>query len=321
MKDKKILVGIHGRPSMMMAYGSMRSGTLWIRRIINGKKFYRFFTNNVLKRIKKKTATLEDSIVVRWGSREELPTNSGTIVYNTSGAIANATDKKLSRTLFNTHKVMAPKFVTTENFQEKDLPVIARPSRHAKGKNFIILRTEEDFREHYIGNFHHGWYYSAFINKQNEYRIHMAHGKALAIMKKPRPEDKNSIAWNRALNEDPFVYVKWDEANEKISIKNSILQASKAVESLGLDFGGVDVITLGQNAFVLEVNTSPTLSSSEYVAERWGKYFDVLFSSEKRIPHWDISFFQKGSSMIWKNKQLNTANVSETINSIQETKK
>lgn len=150
----------------------------------------------------------------------------------------------------------------------------------------------------------------------------MAHGKALAVMRKPRPKDKNQLAWNRSINEDPFEYVNWNECNSD-SIKNAILESNKAIKALGLDFGGVDVITYGKNAYVLEVNTSPTLTSSEYVAERWGKYFDFLFSLDKRIHHLDLSRFKEGKSMIWKNSQLDIKNITDSVNrmSIRSSKK
>jgi hypothetical protein len=66
---------------------------------------------------------------------------------------------------------------------------------------------------------------------------------------------------------------------------------------------------------VLEANTAPSLHTSEYALDRWAKYFEYLFSSEERIPHWNFNSFKKGKSMIWKNFQLNEKIIPEQVNS------
>jgi predicted ATP-grasp superfamily ATP-dependent carboligase len=292
------------------------------RRKLKGRQYYRVFTDHtqlkakldaeekILYQHKEHDVSLEDSVVVRWGTREVLPTNGGSVVYNRINAIENATNKLKSRELFIEHGVSAPKLIKAgemgviENIEEEDFPIIARPHVHSKGKNFVILRTLDELEKHWA-NCHNGWYYSAFVDKTSEFRIHCAHGKALAVMEKPRPVDGN-IAWNRAQNDvDPFDYVPWGEVDER-GLKPVIAEAIRACKALGLDFGGVDVIMKDNAAYVLEVNTAPTLNSSPYVAKRWGMYFDWLFRQDKRREHW-LDFDQKkeGKSMIWKNKQLN----------------
>jgi glutathione synthase/RimK-type ligase-like ATP-grasp enzyme len=267
-----------------------------IDKIENGNKY--------LLEYKMPSMSLEDTVVVRWGTRMVLPVNKGTVVYNRADGLMNATDKKLSRQLFIEKGVNCPELVTPDTFQNHYLPIIARPFRHSKGKNFVILRTEQDFLWHY--NAHSdNWYYSNFINKDAEFRIHCAHGKVLAVMEKPRPNNDN-IAWNRAQNDvDPFRYVGWNEVDDR-NLKAVLIEALKAVKAVGLDFGGVDVMLDNETAYVLEVNTAPTLNSSPYVAERWGMYFDWLFRSDERREHFgpDILERQYGKSMIWKNFQL-----------------
>jgi glutathione synthase/RimK-type ligase-like ATP-grasp enzyme len=303
----EILVGKDGRPSMMKVYGLMKSASrLVIRRRLlkSGKEFLRTFEDhNVEKRIKRPISelTLVDKKVIRWGNRIEGETSKGTIVYNKAEAIANATDKKLSRQMFIEGKVRTPKLVTPENIADADFPVIARPSRHAKGKNFIILKTRDTFIQHYNANERNGWYYSAFVNKTREFRVHCAHGKVLAVMQKTPGGDK--IAWNRAVTGEPFTRVA--QADYPFSC---CFQALKAVQVLGLDFAGVDVMEIMEKGkpqgYVLEVNTSPTLNSSDWVSERYAQYFDWLNRAAKRREHWDFTKFEKASSFAWKQFQL-----------------
>jgi len=310
MKNKIILTGKHGRPSTQLVYSTMSSGTLVQRRQIFNKarillkQYYRtFLDNNINEMIKSPNLNVSNTIVVRWGTREELDTDNTTIIYNQSKAIAIATDKKLSRETFIKNNVSTPTLVTPENFQEDYLPIIARPLIHSKGKNFIVLKSPNEFIQHYNKN-NKGWYYSQFINKEREFRIHCAHSKVLAVMEKSNPNNGN-IAWNRAQNDtEPFEYVTWSQVDEQ-NLKCVLEEAIKATNAVGLDMSGVDVMLCGGTAYVLEVNTAPTLNTSPYVAERWGKYFDWLFRVETRREHWDYTQFKKGSSLIWKNKQLN----------------
>jgi len=309
MKNKIILTGKHGRPSTLEVYASMSSGTLVQRRQVFSKigrkllkQYYRVFTNNTRTLIKEKTMSFLNSIVVRWGTREEIDTDKTTIVYNQSKAIAIATDKRLSRETFIANNVNTPALVTPDTFREEYLPIIARPFTHSKGKNFVVLNTREEFVNHYVRN-NSSWYYSQFINKEREFRIHCAHSKVLAVMEKSNPNNGN-IAWNRAQNDtEPFTYISWNQVDDQ-NLKCVLEEALKATAAIGLDMSGVDVMLCGGTAYVLEVNTAPTLNTSPYVASRWGMYFDWLFRVETRREHWDFTQFKKGSSMIWKNFQL-----------------
>lgn len=309
MKNKIILTGKHGRPSTKEVYRQMSSGILVQRRQIFNKarvfirQYYRVFRNNIVDVLNKENIfDFSNAIIVRWGTREEIETSKTNIVYNQSKAIALATDKKASRQAFIDNNVSTPVLVTPNNFQDSYLPIIARPLVHSKGKNFVTLKTRNEFITHYNKN-NSGWYYSQFINKEREFRIHCAHGKVLAIMEKSNPNNGN-IAWNRAQNDtEPFTYIPWSEV-DKQDLKCVLLEALKATQAIGLDMSGVDVMLMNGNAYVLEVNTAPTLNTSPYVAGRWGMYFDWLFRVDTRREHWDYTQFKKGSSLIWKNQQL-----------------
>ncbi len=318
MKDKFILTAVHGRPSTKLAFSTMGSESLLIqRRRAKGNEYYRVFkdretlctkiTNNekYLFEYKQTGILSEGSIIIRWGTREPLNTDNHTIVYNRSNDLAKATNKKLSREIFIASGVNRPVLVTPGNFQTSYLPIIARPITHSKGRNFVVLRSEHEFLEHY----HDGWYYSNFIDKDREFRVHCAHGKVLAVMEKPNPNNGN-IAWNRAQNDtDPFVYIPWNTLDAE-HLRPVLVEALKAIEAVGLDFGGVDVMMAKDVPYVLEINTAPTLNSSPYVAKKFGMYFDWLFREETRRSHWeDIIDRELAKSMIWKNRQLNDENV------------
>jgi glutathione synthase/RimK-type ligase-like ATP-grasp enzyme len=312
-----IFVGRDGRPSMKKVFSSLKTESrLVVRRIPpNREPYLRIYSNgNSDKYAKQSLVVLREPMgkMIRWGNRIEMATDKSTIVYNKSEAIANATNKKLSRELFLKNKVRTPQFVTPNNVKDSQYPVIARPSTHAKGKNFIILRNHADFSKHYATHQANGWYYSEFINKEREFRVHCAHGKVLAIMEKAKGGD--SIAWNRAQTGEAFTRVP--QADYIFSI---CYQALKATQTLGLDFAGVDVMLVQEGGkpqgYVLEVNTSPTLNSSDHVSLQYALYFDWLNRHEKRREHWDFAQFKNPASFAWKQFQLNdTANTKNEPN-------
>lgn len=307
-KKSVILVGVHGRPSMKSVFSKMKTpAVLKIRRCPPKKAGYirKYENNNIDDFIKEPLhyLNLSGNVVIRWGNRIDIVTDKNTIVYNKSENIKNATDKKLTRQILLENKVRIPRLFSDQDYIANTLtfPIIARPSVHAKGKNFVVLNDKESFIKHYMENEINGWYYSEYIDKEREFRVHCAHGKILAIMEKPKGE---GFAWNRARIGEPFVRVKQDDY-----IYTVCFQALKATKVLGLDFAGVDVILKTnengrKEAFVLEANTSPTINSSEFVSNQYSKYFDWLSSSDTRREHWDFTQYENAKSFAWKQNQL-----------------
>jgi len=312
-KERLILTGKHGRPSTIEAFKDCQLGELVQRRQFtkkNGKfvKYYRVFDQlNKINYRKHKTNRInaKDSIVLRWGTQEPFDTNNKSIVYNKIPGLQNATNKGLSRVLMHKAGVRVPTIITPKNITEDHLPIISRPFVHSKGKNFIVLNTIKEFNAHYSPATH---YYAEFIDKQLEFRAHVGHGKVLRLMAKQNPNNGN-LAWNIAANrggnvaEDVggFKVIRWNNAEPYLDV---LKQSVHAVEALGLDCGGVDVMFKDGKAYVLEVNTAPTLNSCPTTAKRWGMYWNWLFNSESRRDHYDWRIWQKAKSFFFKNEQL-----------------
>ena len=317
--NKIILTGKHGRPSTKLAWSflftDVENPIILIQRRQftkkNGKfiQYYRIFGDTdiydetQLYQLKLKKFNFDNSIIIRWGTRENINGTNMTI-YNKATAINNATNKALSRKIFIENGVNTPELIEDINAY-LTFPIIARPHIHSKGKNFVVLNDIDSFTKHFLKN-NSTWYYSRFIDKIREFRVHVGHGKTLALMEKHNPGNGN-IAWNRAINDsEPFTRIKQSEADEQ-NLLLVMQEAIKAVNALGLDMGGVDVM-LDKNgiAYVLEVNTAPTLNSSPKVAELWGKYWNWLLKVNVKREHWDFMQFKKASSLFWKQDQLNS---------------
>ena len=81
----------------------------------------------------------------------------------------------------------------------------------------------------------------------------------------------------------------------------------KAMEAVGLDFGAVDVvITEDGTPYVLEINTAPELTNSEYSAAKYARYFDWIGQYEfeedmdNKREHWSSLVYIKAKSFSWK---------------------
>src|SRR5690606_8581976 len=296
-----ILVGKDGRPSMRSVYSKLTSNAeLWVRRRLVGRRtgrireWFRKYTgwnSNAFTKVKINESDFTNKIIIRWGNRIEIDTTNS-IVYNTASAIAKATDKKESRRILAEDNISVPRAVTPQ-CNNINYPVIARPRIHAKGRNFIVLRDVNQFYNHWIVN-QEDWYYSEFVDKVAEYRVHVGSGRVLNMLEKPNPGN-GQIAWNRAVNGEAFNNIRWNDYDGPVAY-----EAVRAVNALKLTFAGVDVIVDREGKpYVLELNASPTLNSSEYSMSRYAKYFDWLAKTNEKRENWPLKEFKNPSNYAW----------------------
>ena len=98
--------------------------------------------------------------------------------------------------------------------------------------------------------------------QRREWRVHVFKGVITYVQKKIR---RNGYREDPNYREDVRNHhTGWVYSNQFTDTPNDavLFNAVKAVEAMGLDFGAVDVISRGTNAWVLEVNTAPGLSGT-----------------------------------------------------------
>lgn len=244
--------------------------------------------------------TNEDKII-RWATSYDINTR-GAKVYNKKDSISLACNKGKSRMYMQKKGVSVPD--SWDKIEYATFPYIARPNHHRKGEGFYVVENVDDAKhlfaiEHenvLMGNM----YYSKIIDKTNEYRVHVAHGKILLIHEKPLREGEirgnqhiTGLSWGNVL--------PWNSYKKKMCAL-----ACDAVKCIGLDCGAVDIIKgRDKNYYVCEINMAPTLNDSPYSVQRYAKYFDWLFSSKDKRKWWEYKNYTIGSSFAWKNNQLN----------------
>ena len=309
-----ILCGVDGRPSMKAVYSNMETSSELIvrRKLKSGKIFFRHYLDNIIESfIKKKLNTVFNSnVIIRWGNRIDISNNFvNPIVYNNIKNIEKITNKKLSREILKTAGIKTPLYSDAEISEEiqamstLQYPMICRPLQHAKGKNFLTINSKIELIQFLSTRSLEQYYFAPYLEKTNEYRVHCGLGKVLSVLEKPKPQDINQKAWNRAQNGDPFTYIPWSDYNYDLCIT-----ALKACEAIGADFAAIDLIKFENEFYVLELNSSPTLISNEYTVERYAKLFDYIgkHTSDKKLKHWDFTKFNSAKSLAWKNFQLDS---------------
>lgn len=245
---------------------------------------------------------INNSIIIRYGCTYPISGNEN-IYYNESSSISFSSRKSESRKEMIKKNVSCPKLYSV---QRSRFPMIARPLKHSKGKDFNFIKTPTELSS-YAKDKGSSFYLSEYVDKDKEFRVHCGHGKILLVKEKPRPKDKSQLIWNIDVNGEAFEYISWDNYQNP-GIREACIESLNAVKALNLDFAAVDVMVKNNKAYVLEANTAPSLYSAEYTEERYIRYFEYLLNNTKnqKLDHWNYDGYEKASSFSWKNKQLNS---------------
>jgi glutathione synthase/RimK-type ligase-like ATP-grasp enzyme len=208
-----------------------------------------------------------DSSIINWGNHVFF--NDGYFKMNRPSGIAMASDKRSSRLFLQQKGVKVPRtYAYGDNFDFSHGPIVARPSQHHGGQNFNIINDGNDFLR--LSKLHDltYWYFAEIFPKTTEFRVHVGHGKALFVQEKPLVEGE--IRANQAVNHESWTVVRW---SNQISAVN--VEAIKAVELLGLDYGAADVMynASDDSVAICEVNTSPSINTP-YSSQKYADYFD-----------------------------------------------
>lgn len=107
--------------------------------------------------------------------------------------------------------------------------------------------------------------YTRYINKTDEYRVHVFKGVVLDVQRKARdtsvPDD--AVNWQVRNHDNGFIFMR--DGVTPDTVPHAVIQNSLAVvQCTGLDFGAVDVIwnSTHNKAYVLEVNSSPGMTGT-----------------------------------------------------------
>lgn len=212
-------------------------------------------------------ASVSDTdLLIRWGHTGRFPLKRGAIEINTPQSINRGSDKGGAREILQDAGVSVPRSFFTRDaaLAANTYPLIGRPSYHTQGRDVEFIKTRDDLSRSSSS------YWSEFIKKDREFRVYVFGGRVLGVVEKT-PENKDDIAWN---SHRGAVFTDLTEGQYPSSLLSVALDAARAV---GQFFSGVDIMTRGADAYVLELNSSLALSNAHRVdlfARAFGELID-----------------------------------------------
>lgn len=140
---------------------------------------------------------------------------------------------------------------TAEKWIKDGCTVVCRTILNGScGKGIVIAKSIEELVDAPL--------YVKYVPKKEEYRVHVAFGKVIAIQRKARRKECPNPNWQIRNHENGFVFIHIYPTDTAEELSNL---AVAAVEALNLKIGAVDIIwnEKDNKYYVLEVNTSPGL--------------------------------------------------------------
>jgi len=166
-------------------------------------------------------------------------------------AFVKIASNKLSAFIQMQDEVKIPKFTTdvniAKNWIEEGGKVVCRTILNGNcGRGIIVAQNVEQLVSAPL--------YTKLTPKHKEYRVHVFQGKIIDFVQKKR----------RLNQEETVPYIRshgngWVFARQGVELPDDVAEESiKAVNTLGLDFGAVDIATTREGRVVVfEVNTAP----------------------------------------------------------------
>lgn len=196
--------------------------------------------------------------VINWGCSTITRRLEDCTILNKPSAITNSVNKLTAFQIMEEGDVEVPDFTTeiadARNWIVEGRTVVCRTKLNGYGgAGIVIAETQDQLVEAPL--------YVRYMPKDQEYRVHVMNGQVFFAQRKARKHDvpDAEVNWKVRNLAGGFIY-----ANQNVEVGESVrANAVRAVSSLGLDFGAVDIlVTAKGRPFVLEVNTACGLAGT-----------------------------------------------------------
>lgn len=190
-------------------------------------------------------------VLVNWGNSNIPQFRLDNVKILNSFTSVKVASNKLLTFIKLKDKVAIPEFTTKKEDTTGWKTIVCRKLLTSSGgKGIVLVNQGEQLVEAPL--------YVKYYPKKREYRIHVFKGEVIDFAVKRR---KNNVECNKYIrsHENGWVFCRRN-AEPTEEIKNL---AIKAIETLELDFGAVDIIVTPRGkSYVLEVNTAPGLEGT-----------------------------------------------------------
>lgn len=193
--------------------------------------------------------------IINWGNSTPLEVRHDVKVFNQPAAIAVAVNKLSAMSAMQAAGVRVPEFSTTAPVAPRSIWLARCNLLGSGGDGIKVVREGEAFPAAPL--------YVRYVPKVDEWRIHVAFGRAILAQKKLRQVDNEQTPDQKLIrnHDNGWVFAPRDlDMDVSDALK---VEAVKAVTALGLDFGAVDLVVGKKDSlpYILEVNTAPGIES------------------------------------------------------------
>lgn len=251
---------------------------------VTGKALYEFMMEgevfSKLTRVMKDKLVRNTDVLIRWGNSNSVATrNTPAIEINKKQAVVNASNKlTMMTTLANTEGVTVPPVLLTKGMDSNAVISLIPSLMNEDGLFFARSGTSKQVRltSEYASS---DYYLTKPINKDREYRVHVFGDEVIGVYEKTPLEDE--ITETSIMKDDNSKFTKCNPELKLRCHEEAQSMCIQAVKSLGLDFGGVDIIRERDTGkfYIIEVNSSPSLNS--YNINRYVQKFLEFIDSKQ----------------------------------------
>ncbi len=199
----------------------------------------------------------DTDLLIRWGHAGRFPLKHGAAQINTSASIMLGSDKGETRRILQEASVSVPKgyYSRASVLAATDVqyPLIGRPGYHTQGQSIEFIKDRRQLERSTSA------YWAEYVRKDREFRVYVFGGQALGVVEKI-PERTDAVAWNAHKGAVLHDLSPGDYPDSIIPL------ALDAARTIGQHFSGVDIMTKGADAYVLELNSSIALSNAHRVS-------------------------------------------------------
>lgn len=212
----------------------------------------------------------QEDLIINWGNAgfKSFPelVNLPVDILNKPSAVMLASNKYLTlRGL--THQGIScldytDEIKVVEDWLEEGWTVIGRQTLHGSGGDGIVIISDEvglvEWKDLPL--------YTKYQKKKWEYRVHVFKGSVIDITQKKKKLGTVSPTNGKIRNlAEGWIFAHNDiKCNDVVALRTLAIEA---VNALGLDFGGVDIIynEAQDKYYIVEINTAPGLENTETI--------------------------------------------------------
>lgn len=244
--------------SVVLAYTS--------KSCVTGRALYDYMkegeTFDKINRVTKNKLIRGADVLIRWGnSKSKATVNTPRIEINKAHAVRKASNKlDMMTELAKTEGVVTPPVLITRSVDYQTVQDLLPTFSNEDGKFFARSATTNEVRLTDLCNTN-DYYITKPINKDREYRVHVFGDEVLGVYEKVPNEGE--ISESSIMKDHNSKFVRCNMSMRLRCNDEAQAMCIKAVQALGLDFGGVDVIRERDTGkfYVVEVNSSPSLNN------------------------------------------------------------